>query len=156
MAGNPVLLVGVGNEHRSDDGLGIFVAREMRRRGLPGLTVVERTGDATRVLETIRGAGAALLVDAIRSGQPAGTLHRLNAREGNSLKTVPTPSSHGLGVAEALRMAGTLNVLPPVTILYGIEAQSFEEGDGLSDPVLRSIPDLLLLIEEDVRHLADA
>jgi hypothetical protein len=34
--------------------------------------------------------------------------------------------------------------------LYGIVGESFERGAGLSDRVLKSIPDLLQMIEEDV------
>ena len=50
------LLIGVGNEFRNDDALGILVAREIRRRNVPGVTVVERSGEGTALMDAWAGA----------------------------------------------------------------------------------------------------
>jgi hydrogenase maturation protease len=54
-------------------------------------------------------------------------------------------------VAEAVAMARQIGKLPEHLILYGIEGKEFGEGVGLSDPVVRSIPELIAMIEEDLR-----
>jgi hypothetical protein len=64
-----------------------------------------------------------------------------------------SPAAHVLGVAEAVELSRTLNTLPPTALLYGIEGLVFEQGQGLSDPVLRGIPMLLNLIERDLSVL---
>ncbi len=62
-------------------------------------------------------------------------------------------SSHAFGVADAIEMARELHQLPPVTILYGIEGEAFDPGVGLSDSVLKSLPRLLAMIEQDLCRL---
>ena len=73
-----------------------------------------------------------MLVDAVRSGAPPGTIHRLDARAG----PVPTGffhySTHAFSVAEAVELARSLDQLPPHLIVYGIEGEKFAAGVGLS------------------------
>jgi hydrogenase maturation protease len=151
----PILLIGIGNEYRSDDGLGILAAREILRRHLPGIRVVEQSGEGTRLMETWEGYHEVLIVDAICSGKAHGDVHRIDA----ACMTVPKGffhySSHSFGVAEAIEMARELGRLPGVLMLHGIEGAQFEPGIGLTDPVVRSMPELLAAIETDILHLRE-
>jgi hydrogenase maturation protease len=151
-----VRLVGVGNEFRADDGLGICVAREIKRRGTPGIDVREHSGEATGLVQLLRGATAAIVVDAISSGRPAGTIHRFDTARGRISPALFKFSSHGLGVAEGIETARALGYLPPVALLFGIEGESFAQSVGLSDAVVRNVPSLLALIDEEIRALSPA
>jgi len=148
-----ILLIGVGNEYRSDDGLGVCVAREIRRRLHDGVRVAEQSGEGTSLMASWSGAAHVLVVDAMVSGESAGTLHRLNAIEERIPKHLFNSSSHTFGVAEAIEMARELNELPQSLVLYGIEAESLEPGVGLSESVVRNIPDLLHIIEHEIETL---
>jgi hydrogenase maturation protease len=59
----PILVIGVGNEFRTDDGLGILAAREIRRRTYPGVEVLEAGGEGTALLESWKGYDHVLIVD---------------------------------------------------------------------------------------------
>ena len=144
------LLVGVGNEFRNDDALGILVAREIRRRDFPGITVVERSGEGTALMDTWAGAELVIVVDAIFSGKAPGAIHRLDAAHDEIPRGLFHYSSHAFGVAEAVALARQLGLLPPRVILYGIEGKEFGEGTGLSDQVVKNIPHLIAMIEEDL------
>jgi len=144
------LLIGVGNEFRNDDALGILVAREIRRRNFPGLTVVERSGEGTALMETWAGAELVIMVDAIFSGKVPGVIHRLDAAHDEIPRGFFHYSSHAFGVAEAVAMARELQGLPPRVIIYGIEGKEFGDGVGLSDQVVKNIPHLIAMIEEDL------
>jgi hydrogenase maturation protease len=148
-----VRLVGVGNEFRADDGLGICVARELKRRGLPGVDVREHSGEASGLIELLRGTSAAILVDAISSGKPPGTIHRFDTARGPVSPALFRFSTHGFGVSEGIETARALGLLPPVTILFGIEGETFIRTVGLSDAVVRNVPSLLAMIEEEIEHL---
>ena len=150
------ILIGVGNEFRTDDALGILVAREIRRRNFPGVTVVERSGEGTALMETWEGADLVIIVDAICSGNSPGDVHRLDAAHDPIPKGFFHYSSHAFGVAEAVAMARELNVLPQRAIIYGIEGKEFSEGVGLSDQVVKNIPHLIAMIEEDLHALHPA
>jgi len=148
-----ILIIGLGNEYRSDDGLGIYAAREIRRRKIPGVAVAELAGEGTSLMQAWSGRSRVILIDAISSGAQAGEIHRLD------VATDPIPShyfhysSHAFGVAEAVGLARTLHRVPDVLLLFGIEGKQFDAGPGLTDPVLRSMPDLLALIELDLCRL---
>ena len=144
------VLIGVGNEFRDDDAIGIFVVREIRRRN-PGLTNVrEASGEGSALMEAWSGADTVFIVDAVSSGKAPGAIHRLDA----SVREIPRGlfhySSHAFGVAEAVEVARRLGSLPRHVILYGIEGKEFGTGVGLSDPVVRSVPELIAMIEEQL------
>jgi len=148
-----VLLIGVGNEFRNDDALGLLIAREFRRRCPQGLGVMENDGDGASIVSALQEAREAVLVDAIRSGAVPGTIHRLDMASETVPPTLEFGTSHGFGVTEAVETARKLHFLPRHVILCGIEGATFELGKGLSDPVLRSVPRLISLIEAELSAL---
>jgi hydrogenase maturation protease len=146
---NNILLIGVGNEFRGDDALGVYVSREVQRRHFENVRVIEESGEGAALMERVKESSRVFIVDAVRSGEPAGTVHRI---EPGTMR-VPKKqffSSHSFGVAEALEMAKRLSILPETCVLYGIEGESFEQGEGLSMPVVKSLPELMSLIELDL------
>ena len=145
-----ILLIGVGNEFRSDDGLGPCVMRELQRRAFPNVFVAQESGEGTSLMQRWRGATVVLVVDALCSKEPAGSLYRFDASASPLPKSSFQSSSHEFGLAEGVEMARELKELPPTLIIYGIVGQSFAPGRGLSDPVVKSVPELLSMIEEDL------
>jgi len=148
-----IRLVGVGNEFRADDGLGICVARELKRRGLPGIDVREHSGEAAGLVELLRGTSAAILIDAISSGKPPGPIHRIDAARGRISPALFRFSTHGYGIAEGIETARLLGYLPQMTILLGIEGETFTQSVGLSDAVVKNVPALLYLIDSEIEQL---
>src|SRR6476619_6147364 len=59
-----VILIGVGNAWRGDDGAGLAVARRVRELAPAGVDVREVEGDATTLLEAWVGAEHVAVVDA--------------------------------------------------------------------------------------------
>jgi len=149
-----LLVVGIGNEFRSDDALGILVARELRRRSNGSVRIVEQGGEGTALLETFQGASTALLIDALASRDVPGTVLRLDLSHAGVPASLTCASSHAFGVAQAIELARALDRLPKRVILYGIVGNNFEPGFGLSDPLVRAIPELLQMIDEDLHTMA--
>jgi hydrogenase maturation protease len=147
---NRTVIIGVGNEFRSDDALGILVARELRRRHLGKIRVVEVEGNIASLLDVWDGAENLLIVDAVSGAGPPGSIVRFDVSHSRIPANLFPGGTHGFGVAEALEMGRELRRLPPNVLFYGVVGESFENGQGLSDRVLKNIPDLLQMIEEDV------
>ncbi len=147
--GRRAVLVGVGNEFGTDDALGVLVAREIRRRFPKGVKVVEANGEGASLMDAWRGADEVIIVDAMAGPEP-GEIHRIDASVSSVPKNLSLFSSHSFGVADAIEMARELHQLPTVTIVYGIEGEAFDPGVGLSDSVLKSLPKLLAMIEQDL------
>lgn len=148
------LFIGVGNEYRSDDGLGPCVARELRRRALSHVTVVEEVGEGVSLMQLWRDAREVVLVDAMCSSEPVGSLHRFDVSASPLPKQSFRYSSHSIGLVECIEMARELQQLPPTVIVYGIVGQTFAPGRGLSDPVVRAVPELIAMIEQDLMSFA--
>jgi hydrogenase maturation protease len=127
-----MLVLGIGNRFRSDDGVGPLVARRLAARGV---ACQELSGEGALLMDAWRAAGHAVLVDAALSGAAPGTIHRFDAMT----TTVPAGlfhySSHQFSVAEAIEMARILGRLPAQMTVYGIEGRNFAYGEILSPEV---------------------
>lgn len=149
----PLLVIGLGNAFRSDDGVGRVVARRLRELALPGVTVSEESGEGAALMDAWKDAGAVILVDAVQSGAAPGTIHRLDATD------TPVPSrffhysTHAFSVAEAVEMARALSQLPPRLILYGIEGRDFTSGEQLSPEVAAAMDELLARVREEIQSI---
>jgi len=152
-AGQPsIVVIGVGNEYRGDDGAGVAVARRLRAQFATGVTILEESGEGAALIQAWQGAAWAMLVDAVCSGAPPGTIHRLDARAA----PVPTGffhySTHAFSVAEAVELARSLDQLPPYLIVYGIEGENFAAGVGLSTAVKQAVEAVVELAAKEVRE----
>jgi len=88
------VLIGIGNEDRADDAAGLEVVRAMRPRVDPTVRVRECRGDLTELLELWEGAGLAVVVDAVRSGRPPGTVLRHEVGPSGAPPTLAPASTH--------------------------------------------------------------
>jgi hydrogenase maturation protease len=149
----PVLLIGVGNEYRSDDGLGIYAVREIGRRGIPGVVIAEQNGEGAALMDAWQGYDRVFIVDAINSGGASGSMLRIDALAEELPAHFFHYSSHAFGVIEAIQMARVLERLPHLLVLYGIEGKQFDLGPGLTDAVLKNITPMLSSIEHELRSL---
>jgi len=138
-----VLVIGVGNELRGDDALGIIAAQELRRLLPEGVDCVERDGEGGELIETWRTYQRVVLIDAFSSDAIPGMLHCCDV----SITRIPPQffrcSTHSFGVAQAVEIARRLQLLPADFTLYGIEGKSFEMGAPLSQPVHDRLPELI-------------
>jgi hydrogenase maturation protease len=137
----PVLIVGVGNAYRRDDGAGLAAAARLAEAAGAPVALHDGLGDGTALLETWRGAETVILLDATRSGAPAGTVHRLDgAPEAVARRAAdPHASTHALGLADAIALGAVLRRLPRRLVIIGIEGSCFEHGVGLSPAVGRAV-----------------
>lgn len=113
------------------------------------LRVVELAGGATELLEAWAGEPAVVVVDAMASGAPPGTVRRFDAvRE--PLPAAPAgASTHGLGLAEAVGLARTLGRLPARLVLVGIEGADFSPGRGLTPAVAAAVAEAARLVRAE-------
>ena len=138
-----LLIVGVGNPDRGDDGAGPAVIRHLKTRlqregAAEGVGLVENWGEATALVAALEGWRTAVLVDAAQSGAEPGTYRCFEASEGALPSGLAEVSSHGFGVAQAVELARALGTLPGRCVVYAIEGESFEAGAALSPAVARA------------------
>jgi hydrogenase maturation protease len=128
-------VVGIGNAWRRDDAVGLVVARMLRPTVPDGVEVLEREGEPTALIEAWEGAASLWLIDAVSSGSAPGTIHRVDASGGVLPPGLRPASTHHIDLPEALEVARALGRLPDRVIVFGIEGETFELGEGLSPAV---------------------
>jgi len=134
-----IVVIGIGNAMRGDDGAGIEVASRLRELVPPHVEVVACDEEPSRLIEAWEGADAVVLVDTVTSGAPAGTLHRFDASETPIAARVLRSSTHAIGLAETIELARALGRLPRHVVVHGVEGASYESGSALTPDVAMAV-----------------
>ena len=146
-----VVVIGVGNPDRGDDGVGPEVLTRVEGRLPVGTRLARLAGDdPAAIMEAWRGAARAIVVDAMVSGSTPGTVRRVEAGEGPLPADVGLASTHALGAAAAIELARVLGRLPARLILYGVEGKDFTTGAGLSPTVAAAVAGVADRVLEEV------
>jgi hydrogenase maturation protease len=147
-----ILVVGVGNLYRSDDAVGIIVARRLREKIGACVTVREESGEGTALLESWKGVDTVILIDATQSGATPGTLQRFDVNVQPLPATFFRHSTHAFSAAEAIELARALGQLPSRFIVYGIEGKTFLPGVGLSGEVEVAIEEAVQRVRQEIAY----
>jgi len=153
MTASGVVVIGIGNEFRRDDGAGPAAVERLRGRVPDHVRLVVSEGEPADLLEAWTGAGLAIVVDAVGGAGSPGRLHRLVAVGG----AVPgldaagaDASTHGLGLGTAVGLSRALGRMPAALVVHAVEGCDFGHGRGLSPAVGAAIDDLAAAVLADV------
>ena len=134
-AGGRTVVIGVGNEYRRDDGIGLEVLARLREQAAGSVRLVVSDGDPADLIEAWTGASLVVIVDAILVDPPTpGRMHRIILDQSDDAQVRPV-SSHGLGLGEAIGLAQVLDRMPDRLIIHAVEAADFGQGIGLTPAV---------------------
>jgi hydrogenase maturation protease len=142
-----VVVIGVGNDYRHDDAVGLFVARQVEDQAPRSITVYESDGEAAALMDAWKGADLAILCDAVCSGADPGTIYLFDVCGQPIPRSLfsHSYSTHDFNVSEAIELARALGELPERLVVYGIEGEDFGEGQGMSP-----------LVEQAAEHVTGA
>ena len=120
-----ILVLGLGNPLVTDDSVGLRVAAELKSRlaDRPEVVVSEDYWGGLRLMERMAGFDRAIVIDAICTGAPPGTIHRLTP---GSIPTQRSASTHDVNLATALALGRTAGLHLPRDediLLVGVEAE---------------------------------
>jgi len=156
-----ILIAGVGNVLRADDGFGVQVARRLEDVSFPeGVRVVETgIGGIALVQELQEGWDALVIVDTVALDRPPGNVvlidpdvvdvHTLSWADRHDLLA----DMHLTTPDRALMLAKALGVLPPLVLEVGcIPVDPDAVGETLSGPVLAAVD---VAVAEIIRHVRE-
>ncbi len=129
------LVIGVGNDFRQDDAVGLRVVRQLRERCGDRLRVAEVSGDVTALMELWSTAEHVVIVDACAAGEQAGRIRHWQGAEVAHAVPNLRGSTHHLGVADVIALSRSLDRTPQSLSVYGIEGKDFSYGTDLSPEV---------------------
>ena len=143
-----VLVAGVGNVLRGDDGFGPAVTELLGH--LPeGVDVIETgIGGIALLQELMAGCDGLVLIDALDRGDEPGTVTVI---EPEIPEAVHVPDVHLADPNRVLSMAKTIGVLPDRVVIVGCQPVGMDDlGAGLSPQVRSALPAAVARIEETV------
>jgi hydrogenase maturation protease len=110
--------------------------------GTPGLEMVL----------LLQGYARVIIVDAADMGVAPGEWRRFtpDTAEIKSSEDNLQGTLHSAGLAEALALAGALDLLPSSLVIYGIQPKSLDWSQELTEPLAAALPDVVNKIAEEI------
>ena len=120
----------------------------------PGNPIVGDDAVGVGLLDRIVGYDALVVVDAVRSGQPRGTL--LTPRPEQLPSQPDGIDFHGMGLLGVLRLGERLGLpMPRRVAIVGVAVEGeFEVREGLSPEVERAVPQAAERVLEELRCMS--
>jgi hydrogenase maturation protease len=149
-----LLVLGLGNVLLADDGLGAAALARLERQYNLGDNVLVLDGGTLgmALLDRVAEAEDLIIVDAVRTDAPAGTLVRLDGADvGEAVRDRLSP--HQVGVADLLDAARLIDRYPSKVTLLGLVPESLDLAVARSEPVNGGLDDLVEAIIREARSL---
>ncbi|BBY37310.1 peptidase M52 [Mycobacterium mantenii] len=149
MSGN-VVVIGLGNSYRGDDGVGIAAAEALDDMALPGVRVVTGIAEPMGLIEAWSGAGLAVVIDAAANPAVPGRVRRCTACDVVDERS--KLSSHGMNIGRTHSLGQALGRLPDALVVFTVEAADTGHGVGLSRPVAAAVPEVVDLVAAEINR----
>ena len=144
-----MLILGIGNPILTDDGVGIEIARKLKK-GNPELEVRETSEVGIALLDLIVDYDKLIIIDSIKTerGKP-GDLYKLGLEDLKPVKDFS--SSHGIGITTAFEVGRGMGYkMPELVSIYAVNIENNETfGDECTEEVKGKIPSITKQIIEE-------
>lgn len=131
-----VLVLGIGNLVMGDDGVGVMVAQQLQQgyRFPDNVEIMDGGTLGLDLLPKLENITNLLMIDAVETGQRAGTCVRLCGEElPVALETKLSP--HQMGLKDLLAVSALMGHSPKEMVLIGVQPGSIEMEVGLTAEV---------------------
>ena len=150
-------IIGLGNSILTDDGVGIYAAREVGRRlaeAVPGacVDIVESEVAGFALMELMAGWDQVILIDSIQfDGLQPGTVVRIEPEDLHT--SLRLRSVHDINLPTALELGHRLGLdMPAKLTIFGIQAKdALTLGESLTDAAERGLNEAVDLVLKEIR-----
>ncbi len=141
------LFVGIGNEYRCDDAIGLLISRKLKEI-YPDLNIIENDGNGLDLISFFQNYDRIIFIDAAIAEKPEeiGQIKIIKVTPEISFSEFKIFSSHSFSLVEALKMGKELDLLPKEIYLYLVYAMNFSFGQEVSVKVKQASERILIEI----------
>jgi hydrogenase maturation protease len=145
-----ILILGVGNELLSDEGIGVRTIKAMSKLDLPPeVELMDGGTDGFSLINIIVETDRLILVDCVKGGSKPGTIYKFNIEDAPSCSDKFKTSVHQINILEVINLSELVGKTPETTVI-GVEPKSISTSLELTDEVKAKIPRVIELILEEV------
>ncbi len=151
-----VIVCGIGNTLLQDEGVGVHVLRELKNVPLP--PSVELIEGGTMLLDflfQLQEARQVILIDAVKADGPPGSIYLVEGKELLQGEADHPLSLHQVGAVQVLQILA-LEKDPPPCLIIGIEPASLKWGMELSEILRGRMPEILQVVQDQIRKALSA
>jgi hydrogenase maturation protease len=150
-----VVVIGLGNSYRKDDGVGVAAALALDVLALPHVRVVTGIVEPTGLLEAWSGARLAVVIDGAVGTLPApGRVHRCGLS--GMVTAAEGLSSHSIDVGPTYALARALGRAPDDLVLFTVEVADTGHGIGLTPRVASAVSDVVRMAVVEINRTRSA
>ena len=149
-----IIVLGVGNILLSDEGVGVRAVEFLKREYQlpPEVEVIDGGTSAMEMLDDLAYADHLIIVDAVRSGKPPGTLVRIAGEDVPVfLKTKLSP--HQIGLSDVLATLVVTGEAPGGVTVIGVEHFSLATSMALTPQIEALLPRVVAQVLVELRQL---
>lgn len=148
-----VLVIGLGNPDRGDDGVGPLVAKKLAGLLPANVAVASPHGDVLSLIPTWAGFDVMICIDAAVPVTAPGRIYRFDLATTELPRELNPTSSHALGLADVIGLARVLQQVPRDIIVYAIEGASFGGGAPITPEVAAAVGEVARRVVIEVENL---
>jgi hydrogenase maturation protease len=146
-----VLILGIGNILLRDEGIGVRTVEAMAGLDLPDdVELMDGGTSGVDLADELAGRHKLIVIDAVHSEHPAGTVLRFGPEELVSDEH-PQMSLHELGLMETLSMARTFGCCPKDVVIFGVQPETTDSGLDMSPTIRGVLPRLIEMVLAEAR-----
>jgi hydrogenase maturation protease len=136
-----MVVIGLGNRYRADDGVGVVAAAELNRLSLPGVRVLTDIVEPMSLLEAWSCATLAMVIDgAVGTPPTPGRVRRCGLSDVSADDGL---SSHSIDIGRTHELGQALGRVPDELLLFTVEVADTGHGVGLTPRVARAVPEVV-------------
>jgi len=149
------IILGVGNLILGDDGVGIHVVNEVKKKIKdPDITIDEAITGGMNLLDLLVGYDKAIIIDAVKSETAeSGEVKRIPI---SGFNTMHSCNPHDVSLIEAIKMAKKLGEtrIPSKIIIIGIMMKQIpcEFGEKLSKKIAAAVPKAVEMTLNEIKN----
>ena len=134
-ATHSVVVIGIGNLQKRDDGVGLEVARLvkiMAAEWREPVLAFENVKEPFDLMDAWSAAEIAVVCEAVATGAAPGTIYHFDVSSRPLPASLFRHSTDGFNLSDAIELARGFHRLPSRLIVLGIEGSDFGDGEGLT------------------------
>jgi hydrogenase maturation protease len=147
------VVLGLGNLLMSDEGIGIHLIRKLSEHQdkFPSIEFIDAGTGGMNVLHLIANRKKTVIIDCVKMDKKPGTIKRFEPADVQTVKKMMHFSLHEADILRIIDLSKQLGECPQKIVIFGIEPESLELGQKLSETLSDGIDAYSVAICKELR-----
>ena len=146
------VVIGLGNILLSDEGIGVHIVRRLlsQQDKFPLVDFIEAGSAGMNLLHILANRKKAVIIDCTKMGEKPGTIRRFSPNDVQSVKKLGQFSLHEADILQVINLSKQLGECPKEIVFFGIEPESPEPGEELSQTLSANLDSYATEIRKEI------